>query len=276
MNADPDNITVAMSSPTKSSHDTVDTPMSSPLKQDNDGALNTMPPPKKTSTPPLQRGPKRSHPNEKTKCRIVSGIESHQLLKEDLNEMGFEPKRVKEISGRKETRLPNGQKSQGDAAGDVGERRAGRGKGKEYECLRLGRDPSWVLFDPLRGYEPFLDKENCAMKHFEPPAIFQRYESYKAGNRRILEFNLRYNSVRLRAAPKELVEGKKEVEYTSSGPKLVDVKRSGRAAAAKEKKVVGKRKGKERAVEVEIEDELQQQEDSEGSDLTDLDDMDFD
>jgi len=55
----------------------------------------------------------------------------------------------------------------------------------------------------------------------DPPPFFEQWETYKAGNKRILEYNVKTHSVRMKTTP--LVLESKEVLYSASGPKIVNV-----------------------------------------------------
>ena len=76
----------------------------------------------------------------------------------------------------------------------------------------------WTLFDPQRGYPA---------NTLPPPQVFERYATYTAGNKRILEFNAVSQSVRISSTPQVLEA--KAVEYTKVGPRLVEIKKKGRA-----------------------------------------------
>ncbi|KAK0287423.1 hypothetical protein LTR91_001723 [Friedmanniomyces endolithicus] len=225
-------------------------------------------PVKQTPTPP-QPPAKRSRPSARDSFRTAPGIESAREVKEDLSEMGFTAQRVKQIGGQKETRLADGQMSnrrleQAAGMGQGRAKREGKGRAKDYEDLRLGKDGNWALFDPLRGYADFLDKDKEPLKHSEPPSIFRQYETYEPGNERIVEFNSVSRSLRLRTTPVMLSEGRMELQYTSTGPKLVDVRKSSGLEARRERRA---RKEMEAKVREEVED----------SELSDLegDELDF-
>ncbi|KAK1070891.1 DEAH-box ATP-dependent RNA helicase prp43 [Friedmanniomyces endolithicus] len=198
-------------------------------------STNPTVPVKQTPTPP-QPPSKRSRPSARDSFRTAPGIESAREVKEDLGEMGFTAQRVKQFGGRKETRLPDGQVSK----------------------RRLEQAADWALFDPLRGYPDFLGKEKETLKHSEPPSIFQQYETYEPGNQRVVEFNIISRSLRLRTTPAMLSEGRMELQYTSTGPKLVDVRKSSGLEARREQRA---RKEAEAKVREEVED----------SELSDLD-----
>ena len=72
---------------------------------------------------------------------------------------------------------------------------------------------AWVLFDPQAHDYPRRFIEDV-------PALFRRYERYEPGNKRIVEYNLKTFSVRLKSTPDAL--GGKKVEYTKTGPKLIE------------------------------------------------------
>lgn len=121
----------------------------------------------------------------------------------------------------------------------------------------LTSELDWVLFDPLLSY-PAFQSANDALgtgKTHEPPSCFATYERYIPGKTRILEFNLKTKSVRLRSTPEILLQDGTEVEYTEQGPKLVkavvrEVKPKkgeggGRGGRAKARKVKVVRKSKE-------------------------------
>ncbi|KAK1087063.1 hypothetical protein LTR33_001251 [Friedmanniomyces endolithicus] len=227
-------------------------------------AASTKPtaPVKQTPTPP-QPPLKRSRPSARDSFRTAPGIESAREVKEDLSEMGFTAQRVKQIGGRKETRLADGQvlKRRLEQAAGMGQGRAkreGKGRAKDYEDLRLGKERNWALFDPLRDYPDFQDKEKEPSKHCEPPLVFQQYKTYEPGNERIVEFNTISRSLRLRTTPAMLSEGNMELQYTSTGPKLVDVRKSSGLEARRERRA---RKEAEEKVREEVED----------SELSDLD-----
>ncbi|KAK0352960.1 hypothetical protein LTR91_021312 [Friedmanniomyces endolithicus] len=256
-----------MSSPSPPHDSPIDDSPSSDTRGNIAGDVTAAPtkptvPVKQTPTPP-QPPSKRSRPSAKDSCRSASGIERAREVKEDLSEMGFTTQRVKQIGGRKETRLADGQvlKRRLEQAAGIGQGRAkreGKGKAKDYEDLRLGKDRNWALFDPLRGYPDFLDEEKEPLKHYEPPSIFQLYETYEPGNTRIVEFNTISRSLRLRTTPAMLSEGNMELQYTSTGPKLVDVRKSSGLDARRERRA---RKEAEEEVREEVED----------SELSDLD-----
>lgn len=56
-----------------------------------------------------------------------------------------------------------------------------------------------------------------------PPLIFRQFESYKPGNARIVEYNTESGCLRVRTTPRTL-EGR-EVIYTKTGPRLVNLER---------------------------------------------------
>ena len=85
----------------------------------------------------------------------------------------------------------------------------------------MGTD--WALFDPQRGYPA---------NTLPPPQVFERYATYMAGNRRILEFNAVSQSVRISSTPQVLEA--RAVEYTKVGPRLVEIKKKGRAKGGAE------------------------------------------
>ena len=88
--------------------------------------------------------------------------------------------------------------------------------------LRVGADVKfadlraldWVLFDPNIHEFPLFYGD-------EAPAIFQKYEHFKPGNRRILELNTKTASVRTKSTPSMLTD--KRIEYRKTGPVLLDV-----------------------------------------------------
>ncbi|KAK3679021.1 hypothetical protein LTR78_001474 [Recurvomyces mirabilis] len=179
--------------------------------------------------------------------RTAQGVESTKDLKTDFADMGMSKKKVGEVAGIKESRMPDGKtihkraSPSGAAEGGGREKRVKRDsavKGKEkggkvegeYEGLRVGGDPNWILFDPHptnshnspSPFPPFHTTNNNATPNFrDPPRCFAQFETYKLGNKRILEYNLVTHSVRLKSTP-EVLEGK-EVLYSGSGPKIVNV-----------------------------------------------------
>ena len=144
-------LVVAMSSPSPPHDSPIDDSPSSDTRGNIAGDVTAAPtkptvPVKQTPTPP-QPPSKRSRPSAKDSCRSASGIERAREVKEDLSEMGFTTQRVKQIGGRKETRLADGQvlKRRLEQAAGIGQGRAkreGKGKAKDYEDLRLGKDRS--------------------------------------------------------------------------------------------------------------------------------------
>jgi len=142
---------VAMSSPSPP-HDSPidDSPPSDPRSKTaaHATAASTNPtiPVKQTPTPP-QPPAKRSRPSARDSFRTAPGIKSAREVKEDLSEMGFTAQRVKQIGGQKETRLADGQMSnrrleQAAGMGQGRAKREGKGRAKDYEDLRLGKDGS--------------------------------------------------------------------------------------------------------------------------------------
>ncbi|KAK0917357.1 hypothetical protein LTR02_000222 [Friedmanniomyces endolithicus] len=212
-------------------------------------AASTKPtaPVKQTPTPP-QPPLKRSRPSARDSFRTAPGIESAREVKEDLSEMGFTAQRVKQIGGRKETRLADGQvlKRRLEQAAGMGQGRAkreGKGRAKDYEDLRLGKE--------RRQGEGTLEALRATVS-------LPAYKTYEPGNERIVEFNTISRSLRLRTTPAMLSEGKMELQYTSTGPKLVDVRKSSGLEARRERRA---RKEAEEKVREEVED----------SELSDLD-----
>ena len=104
-----------------------------------------------------------------------------------------------------------------------------------------------------------MDATNTATRAASPPRVFAQYETFKAGNKRILEYNIHYGSVRIKSTPRAMVG--KEVVYTSTGPKLVEAKGQGAVAV----KGVGRGRGRRKAKEV------VQVVDSEESELSEVD-----
>lgn len=68
-----------------------------------------------------------------------------------------------------------------------------------------------MLFDPNKGF---------GSQSGDPPAFVEALATFKPDNKRILEYNIASDSVRVRSTPR-MLQGK-EVEYTDQGPKIVD------------------------------------------------------
>ena len=54
----------------------------------------------------------------------------------------------------------------------------------------------------------------------EPPPLFKRFEKFRPGNKRIVEYNINSHSVRLRSTPSSMAN--KMVMYLPTGPKLLE------------------------------------------------------
>lgn len=76
----------------------------------------------------------------------------------------------------------------------------------------------WVLFDPLAGYPKQAG---------EPPKIFSKYETFRPGNTKILEYNVESQSMRIKSTPKVLLGEGRDVQYLPTGPRIVEVKSAG-------------------------------------------------
>ncbi|KAK5133525.1 hypothetical protein LTR08_007662 [Meristemomyces frigidus] len=170
-------------------------------------------------------------------------------LKDDLKDIGFSAHRVREVVARPEPLVdghaqvpPNSAKQAGD--GLTGERVQRGVKGK-YEHLYLAEGTNWVLFDPMRGYPLALGA---------PPDAFQKFETFKLGNAKILEFNVVSRAVRIRCTP--AVFERRDVVYSDrAGPKFVEV---GRTRVGRRRKV----RVKKEVLDSEVEDSA-----SEGGDV---------
>ncbi|KAH9826610.1 hypothetical protein Tdes44962_MAKER00574 [Teratosphaeria destructans] len=158
-------------------------------------------------------------------------------VKSDLEGFGFGKKNVGDMIKRKDVSdiYVSGAKVARAGATAEGEEKKGRtakGKAKSsgapaYEPLCLAEGTNWVLFDPNRGYPSTVqDRHNDETAAHAPPAIFQRFETYRPGNARIVEFNTVSRAVRLRSTPAVLVA--REVRYERFGPRVVDVVTGGR------------------------------------------------
>ena len=112
--------------------------------------------------------------------------------------------------------------------------------------------PDWILFDPSHGYQDFLDSHNVIIRLRDPPPFFEQYETYGPGNRRILEYNTKTHSVRLKTTPKVL-EGK-EVVYTASGPKIVNVMETKHSGSGSKRSPRGGRGSKSRLSQIKVEE----------------------
>ncbi|RMY52850.1 hypothetical protein D0865_05574, partial [Hortaea werneckii] len=176
--------------------------------------------------------------------RPPTGLDNTKYLKSDLRAFGFDAKEVKQLIAKREPivdgqgqRPPhaagavvrsdsyggNNSWNDGEDGEDKWTGRAGRtngknGNGKGYEHLYLREGTSWVLFDPLRGWPRFGP--------FGPPQFLLKWEYYKPGNEKLLEFNLISHSVRMRSCP-NVLKGK-QVVYTKTGPKVEEIKGRGR------------------------------------------------
>lgn len=96
------------------------------------------------------------------------------------------------------------------------------GTGSKFNSIRHNgpalnniRLTDWILFDPISHEFPLPNGK-------DPPALFQKFMRYEAGNSRILEYNPTSECVRLKSTPESL-QGK-TITYTSEGPKIADEK----------------------------------------------------
>ncbi|KAK5120629.1 hypothetical protein LTR85_005987 [Meristemomyces frigidus] len=166
-----------------------------------------------------------------TKFSTPNSLDSDKDLKDDLKDLGFSAKRVKELVAKQEPvvdghgQIPQGQvvkPTEEEKEAATRSERLQRGNKGKYEHLYLTEGTNWVLFDPLRGYPKQAG---------DPPELFQKLETYKPGNAKILEYNTVSESVRIRSLPKVL-DGR-DVQYLPNGPRLVEYKTGGRKKRAK-------------------------------------------
>ncbi|KAK4539461.1 hypothetical protein LTR36_010938 [Oleoguttula mirabilis] len=178
----------------------------------------------------------------------ASFLDPDRDLRDDLKDLGFSAKRVKELVAKPEPvvdghaqipqyvgKVTEEEEREKEEAASRSERLQRGGKGR-YEHLYLAEGTNWVLFDPLRGYPRHAS---------EPSETLQKFETFKPGNAKILEYNTVSQSVRVRSAPKVLLGEGRDVQYLATGPRLVEVAKlkgerggGGRAGKAKRKEVV--------------------------------------
>jgi hypothetical protein len=198
-------------------------------------------------------------PKRKSHLTGLQGLGPAEI-KDDLIAMGLGKERVDEIMEKKDTADPSISpprpfETQGRAQR---QQRVGKGKGKKpaYEPLCLAKNKSsspllvplihiascwpevvdWVLFDPELHEWPKT-----------PPPVFkqfEKFETYVPGNPRIIEYNLISEAVRIKCTPRTLREGNKTVEYTPTGPKVVDPEKPEEPEVAEEEAPPPKTKGK--------------------------------
>ncbi|OQN98545.1 hypothetical protein B0A48_15807 [Cryoendolithus antarcticus] len=160
----------------------------------------------------------KSIPNWGTQVPAVTTATSIK----DFTDFGRSLADAQDVSSRHNGLLVDGF-AQPPFKGAFGEKVPGTGplpearvaKGRNYASLvvmrGLGTAKDWVLFDFKRGWPKALK---------QPPALFVKFQEFRPGNKRVVLFNEGSGNVTLKSTPMCL-EGK-GVEYTKSGPKIVE------------------------------------------------------
>ncbi|KAK5168173.1 uncharacterized protein LTR77_006741 [Saxophila tyrrhenica] len=81
-----------------------------------------------------------------------------------------------------------------------------------YEPLFLKEGSDWALYDP--GYYSYPSSPG-----WKAPRMFRDFESYKPGNKRVVEINVQSSNVRIRSTPTMLLD--RRIDYQINGPRLV-------------------------------------------------------
>lgn len=87
------------------------------------------------------------------------------------------------------------------------------------------------------------------------PPVFREFSFYVPGNKRIVEYNLSSENLRLKSTP-AILRGNR-VEYTKAGPKLVEVKKPARGRPKKVSKAVDEKEQEQEKAVVEVSSDLE-------------------